>query len=117
MPQDDAPQLAAAPAAVEYRTPNTFCGVYILRRRTMPQRQRRPTKNTQLGPYDLSTRRLPGGTEIEALGAGYARMLAYGNGYSSAATEDNQRLLKDTKNAYVVDKRPSRGASPYDDSA
>ena len=39
---------------------------------------------------------------MEALGAGYARMLAYENGYSSAATEANQRLLKDTKNAYIV---------------
>ena len=29
-------------------------------------------------------------------------MLAYENGYSSAATEANQRLLKDTKNAYIV---------------
>ena len=122
MPQDDAPQLAAAPAAVEYRTPNTFCGVYILRRRTMPQRQRRPTKNTQLGPYDLSTRKLPGGTEIAALAAGYASQalmdsqeagyparerakehkVGYERGYVEAAGVANGRMIRDTKSAYLL---------------
>ena len=68
-------------------------------------RQRRratPRKQALLGFYDLSTRKLPGGTELEALAAGFSLMGGYEKGYSSAATESNLRLLKDTKNAFLV---------------
>ena len=54
-------------------------------------------------PYNFS---LPGGSEMDALGTGFtlerARDEGHERGYSSAATESNQRLLKDTQNAYLV---------------
>ena len=50
-------------------------------------------------PYNFS---LPGGSEMDALGTGFTLMQGYEKGYSSAATESNQRLLKDTQNAYLV---------------
>ena len=50
-------------------------------------------------PYNFS---LPGGSEMDALGTGFTLMQGYEKGYSSAATESNQRLLKDTTNAYLV---------------
>ena len=39
---------------------------------------------------------------MDALGTGFTLMQGYEKGYSSAATESNQRLLKDTQNAYLV---------------
>ena len=70
----------------------------------MPRQRRRtpPRKQALLGFYDLSTRLLPGGTELQALAAGFSLMQGYERGYSSAAAESNQLLLKDTKNAYLV---------------
>ena len=63
----------------------------------MPRLQR---KNTSLAlPYNFS---LPGGSDMDALGTGFSLQRARDEGYSSAATEANQRLLKDTKNAYIV---------------
>ena len=68
---------------------------------TMPRQRRRatPRKQAPLGFYDLSTRKLPGGTEIEALGTGFARarekLLGYSAGYAYAATVANENILKD----------------------
>ena len=63
----------------------------------MPRLQR---KNTSLAlPYNFS---LPGGSEMDALGAGFSLQGARNEGYSSAAAEANRRLLKDTTNAYLV---------------
>ncbi len=61
---------------------------------------RRHQKTAPLAlPYNFS---LPGGSEMDALGTGFTLMGGYEKGYSSAATESNQRLLKDTQNAYLV---------------
>ena len=63
----------------------------------MPRLQR---KNASLAlPYNFS---LPGGSDMDALGTGFSLQRARDEGYSSAATEANQRLLQDTTNAYLV---------------
>ena len=66
----------------------------------MPQRRKaRTNKNKPVGPFDLSTRKLPGGTEMEALATGIAlereRGLSYQAGYGYAATLANRSTLKD----------------------
>jgi hypothetical protein len=77
----------------------------------MPQRYRKSTKITHLGPYDLSTRKLPGGSEMEALGTGFAlereRVKGYGAGYIYAAGIANQNILKDAtqKQPYIIAER------------
>jgi hypothetical protein len=91
----------------------------------MPQRRRttpRARKTTPLGPYDLSTRKLPGGTEIQALAAGYASLalrdsqeagyparerakeqkVGYDQGYVEAAGVANNRIIRDTNSAYLL---------------
>ena len=47
------------------------------KRRTRTRRAATPA----VGPYDLSTVRLPGGSELEALGAGFSREMAKQGGY------------------------------------
>ena len=91
---------------------------------TMPRQRRRatPRKQAPLGPYDLSTRLLPGGTEIQALAAGYAALalsdsqeaayparerareqkVGYNLGYVEAASFANGRLIRDTASSYLV---------------
>ena len=68
---------------------------------TMPRQRRRatPRKQAPLGFYDLSTRLLPGGTELQALGTGFslerANLVGYSAGYNYAATVANQNILND----------------------
>jgi len=97
----------AAPQAVgregsKYGIPY-FCASHIKKFRTMPARRKQAKP---VGPFDLTRRLLPGGTEMEALAAGYAlereRKKGYEWGYTTAATEGNTRLLRDTENAYLV---------------
>ena len=67
----------------------------------MPRQRRRtpPRKQALLGFYDLSTRLLPGGTELQALGTGFslerANLVGYSAGYNYAATVSNQNILND----------------------
>ena len=64
----------------------------------MPRSTRRKLSKP-VGPFDLSKRRLPGGTEMEALATGIAlereRGLSYQAGYGYAATLANRSTLKD----------------------
>ena len=66
-----------------------------------------------VGPYDLSTIRLPGGSELEALSLGYVREDALDTGRregTASATQamkslverSNQLLVKDSSNAYTI---------------
>ena len=67
----------------------------------MPRQRRRapPRKQAPLGFYDLSTRLLPGGTELQALGTGFSldreRGLGYVAGYSYATSISNANTLLD----------------------
>ena len=88
----------------------------------MPRRaataKRRTSRRIQapapLGHYDLSTIRLPFGSELEALGAGFSREIATNEGYTSgwrdgrkigyqkAATIVNTHVLADTHAAWIL---------------
>ena len=79
----------------------------------MPRQRRRapPRKQAPLGFYDLSTRLLPGGTELQALGTGFsnfslerANLVGYSAGYNYAATIANQNILKDAtkQQSYII---------------
>ena len=81
----------------------------------MPQRRKARTNNNKpVGPFDLSTRKLPGGTEMEALAAGYATLMlparerareqkaGYDLGYVEAAGVANDRMIRDTSSAYLL---------------
>jgi hypothetical protein len=90
----------------------------------MPGQRRRapPRKQAPLGLYDLSTRLLPGGMEIQALAAGYAALalsdsqeaayparerareqkVGYNLGYVEAASFANGRMIRDTAASYIV---------------
>ena len=86
------------------------------RRAATTKRRTRTSRATPppLGPYDLSTVRLPGGTELEALGAGFSRDMAMQEGYTSgwrngrkigyqkAATIANTHVLADTHAAWIL---------------
>ena len=64
----------------------------------MPRTTRRKLSKA-VGPFDLSTRKLPGGTEMEALATGIAleleRGLGYQSGYKTAAKLANLNNLAD----------------------
>ena len=82
--------------------------------RRTPRRRPNPPA---VGPYNLSTLRLPGGSELEALSLGFSREealdLGRTEGYANAnlsATQaikklverSNQLLVQDTSNAYII---------------
>ena len=62
----------------------------------MPPRRR---QSKPVGPFDLRTRKLPGGTELEAVTTGIAlersRGIGYMAGYGYAATLANRNTLND----------------------
>ena len=70
----------------------------------MPPRMRkaRRKRKAPVGPFDLRTRKLPGGTEMEALATGFAlereRGIGYGAGYTMAAALANRNTLLDATN-------------------
>ena len=73
----------------------------------MPRRAK--TKTGRVGPYDLTTIKLPGGTEMEALGVGFLHQkttetlrAGYRRGYAVAATKANTHVLQDTNAAWVL---------------
>ena len=77
----------------------------------MPRRAKTKTVRAGpvVGPYDLSTVRLPGGTELEALGVGFIHQKAtealrtgYRAGYVKAATKANTHVLADGHAAWVL---------------
>ena len=77
----------------------------------MPRRAKTKTVRAGpvVGPYDLSTVRLPGGTELEALGLGVIHQKAhealrsgYRRGYTVAATKANTHVLADGHAAWVL---------------
>ena len=91
-----APPLAAAAvnAAVrDNKAPFFFARCYIS---TMPPRRR---QSKAVGPFDLRTRKLPGGTETEAIATGIilaqTNLRGYSAGYNYAATVANQNILND----------------------
>ena len=67
-----------------------------------------------VGPYDLTTTRLPFGTELEALGEGFSRERSMKGGYTAgkrdgriigytkAATRANTHVLADTHAAWIL---------------
>ncbi len=62
-----------------------------------------------VGPYDLSTMKLPGGTEAEALGVGFTQQntrdairSGYRLGYVKAATKANTHVLADGHAAWIL---------------
>ena len=71
----------------------------------MPPRRR---QSKPVGPFDLRTRKLPGGTEMEAVATGIAlersRGIGYMAGYGYAATLANRNTLNDatTQQPWVV---------------
>ena len=71
----------------------------------MPRRtpKRTPPKRGSrlLGPYDLSTIGLPGGTEEQALSLGFARASGRQT-MRDLVIRSNQLLVQDTANAYIV---------------
>ena len=68
-------------------------------------------RNKPVGPYDLRTIKLPGGSELSALAQGFSRLSARDAGYMEAALVANERLLENTSNAYlVVDLAEPNGA-------
>ena len=81
---------------------------------TTKRRPRTSRAPPPLGPYDLSTVRLPGGTELEALGAGFSRentkMESYTAGrrdgriigYQKAANIVNTQTLNDGHAAWII---------------
>ena len=78
----------------------------------MPRRAK--TKTGRVGPYDLSTMKLPGGTEAAALGEGFSRERAMQGGYkvgrrdgsligyNRAATMVNRNVLADGHAAWIL---------------
>ena len=62
----------------------------------MPPRRR---QSKAVGPFDLRTRKLPGGTEVEAIATGIIlgreKLLGYSAGYAYAAKVANENILKD----------------------
>ena len=82
-----------------------------MNRDTMPRRAKTKTVRAGpvVGPYDLGTMKLPGGTELEALGLGFihqktAESLRSGfrRGYTVAATKANQNILADQAAAWIL---------------
>ena len=84
-------------------------------RRTTAARKPRQRKPPPVGPYDLSgPYRLPGGSELDALGTGFARMQrttapnpalllqSYKDGYVEAAKIANHNLVMDTASALLI---------------
>ena len=78
-------------------------------KRTPPQRR----GSRLLGPYDLSTIGLPGGSAEQALSLGFALEQGRAEGYASVTTiinksvtrlveRSNQLLVQDSQNAYIV---------------
>ena len=71
----------------------------------MPRNTRRKVSKA-VGPFDLSTRKLPGGTELEALETGYVRArerkAGYDLGYVEAVGVANDRMIRDTRSAYLL---------------
>ena len=75
--------------------------------------RRRSANPPAVGPYNLSTLKLPGGSEEQALSLGFAREEARHEGVASATAgttqsimrlvdRSNQLLVGDTGNAYIV---------------
>ena len=74
----------------------------------MPRRAAK-TKTGRVGPYDLSTIKLPGGTKLEALGVGFSQQKTreaiqsgYRLGYAKAATKANTHALADGHAAWIL---------------
>ena len=79
----------------------------------MPRRATK-TKTGRVGPYDLSTMKLPGGTEAAALGEGFSRERVMQGGYkvgrrdgsllgyNRAATLVNRNVLADGHAAWIL---------------
>jgi hypothetical protein len=61
-----------------------------------------------VGPFDLRTRKLPGGTEMEAIASGIAlereRGIGFGAGYTKAAALANRNIISDatTQQPWIV---------------
>ena len=82
--------------------------------RRTTSRKTRQRKPPPAGFYDLSTIKLPGGSEMDALGTGFARMQrttapdpalllqSYKDGYVDAATIANHNLVMDTGSALLI---------------
>ena len=81
----------------------------------MPRRAKTKTVRAGpvVGPYDLSTMKLPGGTELEALGVGFDRERAMQGGYNGrrdgsligynrAAVIVNRNVLADGHAAWIL---------------
>ena len=75
--------------------------------------RRRSAHPPAVGPYNLSTQRLPGGSELEALSLGFALETGRREGYARATANvtqsvtrlverSNQLLVQDSSNAYIV---------------
>ena len=62
----------------------------------MPQRRKaRTKKSAPVGPFDLSARQLPGGSEMDAMATGIALQRARGEGYGMAAKLANKNTVAD----------------------
>ena len=62
----------------------------------MPQRRKaRTKKSAPVGPFDLSARQLPGGSEMDAVATGIALQRARGEGYGMAAKLANKNIVAD----------------------
>ena len=62
----------------------------------MPQRRKaRTKKSAPVGPFDLSARQLPGGSEMDAMATGIALQRARGEGYGMAAKLANKNIVAD----------------------
>ena len=81
--------------------------------RRTPKRTAQRRGSRLLGPYDLNTIGLPGGSEEQALSIGFALEQGRAQGYANATTNinksvtrlverSNQLLVQDSQNAYIV---------------
>ena len=74
----------------------------MMPRRTKPRRKARPRRPPPVGPFDLSTIKLPGGSEMEALATGFERLRSYHQGRVDTEALANRMVVIHTNSALGV---------------